>query len=304
MAFDVSTIKGYVDQNATELIGKAVLGAKTASIIGVQTGVKGSSKINLLSATPVLQAGGCGWTSSGSTQVTQRELVTKLIKVNDTFCEKDLIGSFAESNLRIATGAQTLPFEQQFIDQNLKGVAKQNEMTIWQGDITGATYSRFDGLIKILGAEGSVVDATLAASGDTLSLEPVKAVNAIIAKIPAEILDRDDLVIFVGNEIFQKYVAALQAVNSYNYFPTLDGKTFSLVIPGYNIKLEGVAGLNGANKAYATYAPNFRLGTDMAGDAEKFAFWYSQDNQEYRLAIDYNMGVQVAYPDFVVKYTK
>lgn len=304
MAFDISTIKGYVDQNANELVGKSVLGAKTASLIGVQTGVKGSSKINLLNATPYLQAGGCGWSSSGSTAVTQRELVTSLIKVNDTFCEKDLVGTFMESSLKIATGAQTIPFEQMFIDQELKGIAKANEITLWQGDLTGATYNRFDGLIKIIGAEATVVDATLAGTGDTLSAEPVKAINAIIAAIPAEILDRDDLIVFVGYEIFRKYVAALQAVNSYNYFPTLDGKTMSLLIPGHNIKLEGVAGLNGTNKAYATYAANFRLGTDMTGDAEKFAFWYSQDNQEYRLAVEYNMGVQVAFPDFVVKYVK
>lgn len=304
MAFDVATIKGYVDQNSNELIGKAVLGSKTASLIGIQTGVKGSSKLNLLNATPALQAGGCGWSASGATSVSQREIVTGLIKINQPFCEKDLIGTFMESELKIASGSQTIPFEQQFIDQTLKGVQLANEYTLWQGDTTGSTYVRFDGLIKILGEEDTVVDATLTPTGDTLAAEPVKAINSILAKIPAEILDRDDLIVFVGYEIFRKYVAAMQAVNGFNYFPTLDGKTMSLMIPGYNVKLEGVAGLNGTNNAYATYAANFRLGTDMEGDAEKFAFWYSQDNQEYRLAINYNMGVQVAFPDMVVKYTK
>ena len=302
MAFDVSTITGYVDQNANELIGKAVLGAKTASLIGVQTGVKGSSKLNLLNATPVLQTGGCGWSASGTTAVTQREIVTGLIKVNEAFCEKDLIGTFMESSLKIASGAQTLPFEQQFINQILKGVAKANEMTIWQGDTTGSTYTKFDGFIKILGAESTVVDATLTPSGDTLALETIKAINAIVAKLPSEILDRDDLAIFVSYANFRKYVAAMQAVNSYNYFPALDG-TMELIIPGTNIKLYGVAGLDETH-AYGSYLANFRLGTDMVGDAEKFTFWYSQDNREYRLAIDYNMGVQIAFPDFVVEYTK
>ena len=41
---------------------------------------------------------------------------------------------------------------------------------------------------------------------------------------------------------------------------------------------------------------------DMEGDSEKFEFWYSQDNREYRIAMDYNLGVQVAFPNMVVKY--
>lgn len=299
MALSVNTIKNYVEQNKNEIIGKAVIGAKTASLIGVQTGVKGSATLNLLNATPVLQAGGCGWSSSGTTSVTQRTITTGLIKVNDTFCEKDLIGTFMEMDLKIAAGSTTLPAEQQFIDQILKGVQKQNELTIWQGDTTGATYTRFDGFNKILAAESTVVNATV--SGKTLSGNTIDAVNALVASIPAEILDRDDLVVFVSYSNFRKYVAAMQAINGYNYFPGLDGKTMSLMIPGYNISLEGVAGLDETH-AYATYAANFRLGVDMEGDAENFEFWYSTDNREYRLAIDYNMGVQVAFPDFVAKY--
>jgi hypothetical protein len=299
MAFNVSTVKDYVDQNQGELIGKAVLGAKSASLFGVQTGVKGSSTLNLLNATPVLQAGGCGWSASGSTALTQRTIVTGLIKINEALCEKDLIGTFKESELRIAAGTQVIPAEQDFIGQILKGVAKSNEMTIWQGDTTGSTYTMFDGLIKILGAEATVIDATV--SGKTLTGNTLDAVNAIVASIPNEIIDREDLGIFVGYEVFRKYVAALQAANLYHYTVEQNGM-MELIIPGQNVKLYGVAGLNGTNKAYASYLANFRLGVDMEGDAEKFEFWYSLDNREYRLAIDYNMGVQVAFPDFVVKY--
>ena len=297
--FDVSTVKGYVAANEKELIGAAVLAGKTASVIGIQTGVKGSANLNLLNATPVLQAGGCGWSSSGSTAMTKRTIVTGLIKVNDTFCEKDLIGTLAESELKIAAGTQTLPFEQQFIDQIIKGVQKQNELMIWRGDITGGTLNRFDGFIKILGAEVSVLDATI--SGKTLAANPIDAVNAMVAKLPDEIMDRDDLVIFVSTAVFRGYVSAMQAANSFNYFPLLDGKTMEVLIPGTNIKLIGVGGLD-ATHAYGSYAANFRMGVDMEGTAEKFEFWYSTDNREFRMAMDYNLGVQVAFPNMVVKY--
>lgn len=299
MAFDVSTVAGYVSANEKELIGASVLKGKTASVIGIQTGVKGSANLNLLNATPSLQAGGCGWNAAGTTALSKRTIKTGLIKVNESLCPDDLIGTFAEVELKIAAGSETLPFEQVFVDQIVKGVQKQNELTIWRGDVTGGTYPRFDGFIKILGTEVSVLDATV--SGKTLAVNPIDAVNAIVAKMPDEILDRDDLVIFVSQATFRGYVMAMQAVNSYNYFPTLDGKTMELLIPGTSIKLIGVAGLD-ATHAYGSYAANFRLGTDMEGDGEKFEFWYSQDNSEYRIKMHYNMGVQVAFPNMIAKY--
>lgn len=38
----------------------------------------------------------------------------------------------------------------------------------------------------------------------------------------------------------------------------------------------------------------------MMDDAEKFEMWYSKDFDEYRLAIQYNLGVQYAYGDEIV----
>lgn len=309
MAFDVSTIGSYVKANETELIGKAVLKGKTAGIVGLQTGVKGSEKLNLLNTTTVLQTGACGWNASGSVAVTNRQITTAKLKVNEVYCEKDLIGTYVEAGVRAAAGQNVLPFEQQFIDQSIAGIQKQNEMNIWQGNAVlgtsgsyaSSSYHAFDGLIHTLAAEATVVSTTITGS---IGTSPITAVNAMVAAIPAEILDRDDLVLFVGQEIFMKYVAALVAANLYNYPAGGDNKTMSLTIPGYTVKLEGVAGLNSTNKAYLTYAANIRLGVDMEGDAEKFEFWYSQDNREFRLAVDYNLGVQVAFPDMIVAWAQ
>ena len=73
-------------------------------------------------------------------------------------------------------------------------------------------------------------------------------------------------------------------------------------IPGTSVKMIGVNGLNGTKKVYAGQLSNFYFGTDMLGDEEKFEFWYSQDNREFRLAVEFNAGVQVAYPNEIVKY--
>ena len=73
----------------------------------------------------------------------------------------------------------------------------------------------------------------------------------------------------------------------------------SLLIPGTNVRVEGVAGLDGTKKVYASYADNFIYGTDMQGDEEKADFWYSKDSQEFRLVLGFVAGVQVAFPELV-----
>lgn len=303
MSFNVSSITGYVQANEKTLVAKSILKAKTASLVDFQPNVKGTSQLNNLVGEATLQAGGCGWSASGTTVFSKRNIITGLFKVNEAFCEKDLNGTFAEWGVKEAVGKTALPFEQYITDQKVSSVQKSLESLIWNGNKTGATGTYLDitdGLITILGAEGTVVDATV--SGKTLSANTVDAINAIVAKIPNEVIDAQDLTIFAGYEIVRAYIAAYNASNQFAGTLMLDGTTMSVTIPNTSIKLQGVAGLNGKNKAYATPASNIVIGSDVEGDETKFEFWYSTDNREYRLAIEFNYGVQVRFPDFVVKY--
>ena len=299
MSLNVSGITGYVDANEKELIGKALIGGKTAGLLNLQTGVKKSAYLNLLDANPTLQAGGCGWNAEGSNTVTRREIKTGLIKVNIPFCDKDLIGTSLQHDVKVAVGSKTLPFEEEFINQNLASIQKQLEAAIWQGDTDSleANLKHFDGFIKILGT--GAVDA-----GSTLDVvaDAKKAVEAVVQALPNEIMDRADKVIFAGYDVYRAYVAQLQAANMYHYTANLDG-AMEIVIPGTDIKLIGVHGLTGQKKIYGSYLDNMYLGTDLEGDSEKFAFWYSEDNSEFRLKVEFNAGVQVAFPDYVAVYT-
>lgn len=300
MSFVVSDIQGYVQANEDKLIGKSVIGAKTASMLNLQTGVKGIANLNLLTATTGLQDGStCGWTEAGDVTVSKRQLVTKLMKVNQEFCDKDLLGSSLQWGVKIAAGMETIPFEQQFVDQIVKGVNKEVETVLWQGDTQGATSSYLDlmdGYLAILSGE-TTVDGNPAGkylSGDTLDV-----IHYIVTVIPDEIVDRTDLVVFVGYDIYRKYVAALQAANLFHYTADFTG-TLSMMIPGTNVRLEGVAGLNGTNKAVATYLENLYLGTDLENAQEVFKFWFDDSNDIHKLKILFNLGVQVAYPDLIV----
>lgn len=300
--FNKTDVAGYVKANEQLLIAKAILKAKTAGLVSFQPGVKGSAQLNLLNASATLQAGGCGWNAAGTTTLTKRNIVTGMFKVNQDLCEKDLVGTFAEHGVRMAVGKTNLPFEEDFVNQNLKSVQKQVETLIWQGDTAGATSTYLDitdGFVKILGAASGVVAAKV--TGKTLALNTVEAINAIVDKIPNEVIDAEDMTIFTGYETVRAYVAAINASNQFHTFLELTPE-MTVVIPGTMVKLVGVAGLNGLKKAYATPASNLYVGGDIEGDESAYKFWYSEDNSTFRLKVEFNLGMQVAFPDYVVSY--
>ena len=72
------------------------------------------------------------------------------------------------------------------------------------------------------------------------------------------------------------------------------------VMPGTNTKVIAVNGLNGTGAIVAADLNNLFYGCDMMNDAEIFDLWYSKDFREYRLAIQFNAGVQVGVPQEVV----
>ena len=112
----VSSLPAYVEQRRLPLISKAVLGAKTARLFTIQSGIKGAAKLNLINSDIVLQSGAaCGWNEAGTSTPSQRELNTALLKINMAYCDKKLIRTWAEYGVRIAAGQKELPFEEEFL---------------------------------------------------------------------------------------------------------------------------------------------------------------------------------------------
>lgn len=278
----VTTITGYVDQNRLPLIGKAVLGAPSIKLFNLQTGVKKDAAINLISSEFELAEGNaCGWNESGNATLSQRVIETTPFKVNLAFCDKNLLGTWAQHEVRVAAGFKTLPFEEEFINDVIKNVNDKLEKAVWEmlSDAVGA----------------SVPEENYREFGD--SVPAMQMVNGMVAAIPAAVRAKNDCAVFVPYSVFYAYKSELVAANLFHFIPE-DSEAYC-TIAGTNIKLYPTQGLE--DDMYAGSLSNFFYGTDMVDDQEKFEFWYSQDNREFRLAIEFNAGVQVAYPDEIVK---
>lgn len=295
MAINISEITGYVNDNRNELIGKAVLGAKSASLFNTQTGLKGKSNLNLLETTVKLQDGSaCGWSEQGTSKVSNRLIDVRPIKVNQSFCDKQLVNTFMSHEVRMKAGFETLPFQEKFADGVVKGVQAEVEKTIWTGKKSAG--AQFDGLIEIL--SGETVGGTYAVqSSDTAA----KIINGLYKVIPAAAFSAGEVVMYIGSDLYREYVASLVAEGKLVMTNTVQDVAMpdSMLIAGTNVRLYGVDGLVGTRKAFASYKDNFVFGTDMMDDQETAEMWFDKSDDVFKLKITFSAGVQVAYTDLL-----
>lgn len=296
MAIDVTALNTYVEEKRLPLIAKSVLRGRTVDLVQIETGVKQKTALNLVSASVEFGDGStCSFNPTNGVALSQRFLEPVYMKVNQTFCDKVFLNKWASYEVKLAAGRETLPFEQKFLEEIANQISEAIETLIWQGDSNNAGGDiEPDGFLTILGASGSgVVSATWAAG--TTAYNKIKTVyNAI----PANIIDKSDVVIFVGEDTYRAYIQDLVAANLYHFDP--DYKDGEYRLPGTSIRVIAVNGLNGTNKIVAGRLSNFFYGVDAEDDSETFDFWYSKDDRIWKLAVCFAMATQVAYPNEVV----
>ena len=293
MAINVTALNNYVEEKRLPLIAKSFLRGKTIDLIQIETGVLQDTALNLVSASVTFGDGAsCGWNATDGIALSQRLLKPTFLKVNQAFCDKDLLKKWASYEVKLAAGREQLPFEEKFLEEIANAINESIEKLVWQGDSSHTNEP--DGFLKILETGGSgVVSATWSAG--TTAYNKIKTVyNAI----PANIIDKDDTVIFVGEETYREFIQELVAANLYHFSP--DYKAGEYMVPGTSIRVIAVNGLNGTGKIVAGRLSNFFYGVGAEDDKDTFDFWYSQDNREFRLAAYFAIAVQVAYPNEIV----
>ena len=300
MAYTVSALTNYVKTNEDVLIKGVVLGGVKGDTIGnltLQTGIKTKERLNYLDVEPAFQDGtNCGFNASGKTEFTDRELETKQYKVQDEYCDRVLLGKFAEYQVKINAQkeASDLPFEAELMDEIIGGINAGMEKEVWLGTGTGSS------LIK-----GFV---TLAASADSASTVAVSiesgtsvynAIKKVVMAIPERIID--EAVVFVSPAIYRAFVQEMVEKNYFHYKNDGNVENMDITFPGTDIKVHKTIGLTGDKKhIYASSYKNMVYGCDLQGDEEKVKVWYDDNSELFKYNIRWNAGVMTYFPDMVV----
>ena len=314
MALDLSGLANYVKENELQLTSAAIFSAKTASLIeakgNVQVGIKSAETINVMTTDAIFQAGGtCGFNSSGTTTITQRTLTVGKIKIQESICPKTFEAKYTQKALREGSTYDYMAYASEYTAQKVERIGAALETAIWQGDTASgnAQLNKFMGIGTIIdalgfGGAGDPVKGNTSNLTTLTTSNVIQAVDEVFAAIPAALLDKQDVVIFCGNDTFREYVIALRNENLYHY--PVDAVNMELIVPGTAIRLIGVNGLNATDTLFGLSMSNLYLGTDLLNEQDRFELFYAKEADEMRFVVEFKMGVQVAFPDEVVFWKK
>lgn len=303
--FNLSTLSTYTDEVGGELIRRAILEGETAKIIKVQPGIKGSQAINLLDSTLYVQDGTCGWNSSGQTTYTQRDITVCQYKVNEALCPADLNDYWLGQLLTPGSYPETVPFEEQISILKTQQISQYIENQIWGASSASTCFSGFKELVR--GVSGTTADTQTVTGGIVVSGQsPIAASTALsqidnlIEQIPDDVVNRTDWVVFMSHANYRKYLINYRTANYYHFNPENSYEEFKTFHPATNILVHPVGGLLNSNLIVLAPAGYLVLGCDLLSDSETLKMFYSVDFDEVRLRSNFKVGVQIAWPQFVI----
>ena len=316
MAFDVTALPAYTEQNAMDMIVEAVAKGKLSEYANIQDGVKGPTTINILDTNVVFQADGCSRTADGSTALTQRTITPGAIALHEDLCMTDLAAKYTAVMLKqgLTAEKEEIPFAELYFNLKIAKVKKAIEVADWQGDVASATanLNKYDGLIKLIDASGTAVNgnssATTAATGITSGAigsagNVLDLMTDMVLQIPEDVQDADDLKLFVGNDTFLKYQQSIFSNNLFHYIS--EGQTDVMPLVGFpNVEVVATVGLTGTNRMFLMKASNIYIGVDLNDEeSTDVRSWYDENDRIYKVTMAFRRGVNVAFPDEIVQFT-
>ena len=313
-SINVGSLTKYVDQLSSALIREAVLRGKTVDQISIQSGVKYASALNIMSSALTAVAGAtCGAiTPAGTVTLSQRDITVCPLKVEEAIClntlEEYWIGQFMKNAKGSYQDEMASGLAEAYAADKVAKLQALVEDLMWAGntDTGSGNLALCDGFIKLFTDTPGVIAPYTSPSAPALltSSNAIAQVEAIITLIPADVLDANDLTMFMSYANFRTLVFALRAANNF-YADFATDKNWEFTYPGTNIKVVATRGLNSVNggkSIIVTPASNLYLGTDMMSDTEQFKVWFDQTDDTVYFRAKWKQGVQVGYPQYVINY--
>jgi hypothetical protein len=291
-ATSTSITTTYAGEFAGKYIAAALLSGKTLSerAITVVPNVKYKQVMKKVATTNIIQDATCDFAATGSVTLTERILQPKELQVNIELCKKDFRSDWEAAEMGFSV-YDNLPanFTDFLLAQVAGKVAEATEQAIWQVAASGS--GNFQGLLSQLTAGGSGVVSS-SNSGAITSTNVIADLDALVAAIPDGVYGKEDLVIYVPNNVGKAYQQALGAnyANGYNNQVTIGAKPYD-----YNgIQMFVAPGLT-SNYMVAAEKSNLFFGTGLLSDSNEVKVLDMADldgSQNVRIIMRYTAGVQ------------
>lgn len=210
MATTLNITSTYAGEHAGKYISASLLSANTILKGGVEVrpNIKFKEVVTKLATDDLLKDGTCDFTATSTVTKTERILEPKELQVNLQLCRQTLRQDWEAIEMGVGIMNDNMPksFQDFLIGHVAEKVAQSIEQSIWSG-VDGE--GKFDGFATLL-----AVDADLPASqevtGTTVDASNViDELGKIVDAIPTSLYGKEDLHIYVAQNIYRAYVRAL-----------------------------------------------------------------------------------------------
>ena len=254
----------------------------------------------------ITKNGTCDFNDTSTLTLTERILEPKELQVNLELCKKDFRSDWDAISMGYSA-FDNLPssFQDYLISYVAAKVAQKNEQNVWAGvDGEGS----FDGFSTLLAADADL-PASQEVDGTTVDASNVvDELGKVVDAIPSALYGRDDLFIYVSQNIFRAYKRALggfQANGQGAAGVGSQGNNQDINILYFDgVKIFMANGL-AANTAVATTKDNLQFGTGLLSDHQEVKVLDMADldgSQNVRIIMRFTAGVQYGIVEDIVTY--
>ena len=296
MAF--TTTSNFAGKAAGFYISAALKQAVSLDYLTMIENVKFKSNIQKMAGSGLVKAATCDFESVGTLALTEKVLEPANLQINLDLCKSTLLDSWEALQMRAGAGSPPpASFDDYVISYMGDIIGEATENSIWAGtanaggDFIGFTGAGAAGWLRA-GNDATVVQAVLTGGA---GVAPV--VGTIIADIqagldvvPAAVIGKDDLYIYLNQKNYQLYIQAISALGYLNAY-NMQGE----YVPMFNgIKVAVCNGLQNAAIVIAEKS-NLFFGTDLLSDATRINLMDMSQldgSDNMRLVARYSGGTQ------------
>jgi hypothetical protein len=310
MATTTSITTTYAGEFAGKYLSAALLSGSTIANGGIEVmpNVKFKSVIQKIATDAIVKDATCDFDATSTVTLTEKVLLAEEFQVNLQLCKKDFHSTWQSVEMGFSS-FDSLPtsFADFLISHVAAKVAEKTEQNIWRGATANA--GEFNGFTALLTADAGLPAAQEVAGTTVTAANVITELGKIVDAIPAKLYGKEDLYIYVSQNIARAYVRALGGfgasglgANGSNAQGTQWYNNGSLSFDGVKIFVaNGLAN----NIAIAAEKSNLFFGTGLLNDQNEVRVIDMADidgSQNVRVIMRFTAGVQYAIVEDICTY--
>jgi hypothetical protein len=309
MATTTSITTTYAGEFAGKYTSAALLSASTIDNGGIEVkpNVKFKEVIKKLSTDDLVKDASCDFTATSTITTVEKILQPKEMQINLQLCKSDFVSDWEAISMGYSA-FDNLPatFQDYLLGHIAAKAAQKNEQNIWVGDATNT--GEFDGFSTLLALDADLPAAQEVTGTTVTAANVVDELGKIVDAIPDALYGKEDLSIYVSQNIYRAYVRALggfgasglgaNGVNAQGNNQALGDLVFD------GVKIFVANGL-ASNTAIAAEKSNLFFGTGLMSDHQEVKVIDLADidgSQNVRIVMRFTAGVQYAIVEDIVTY--